>query len=100
VASSGSSTVGLRRIARASARLEFHQRTEWEEETADDRALLSLVERGRNEGHLDPALPAARVPTMLWSTRYSARDQIRTAGLPKREALTPALVTLEKLIAP
>lgn len=75
-------------------------RDEWQEESDDDRALLRLIERGHQEGTIDPALPPLWVMNLLWSVLYTAWEQIRTLNMPKHEAVTLCLRTLAKAIVP
>jgi AcrR family transcriptional regulator len=75
-------------------------REDWQVETEDDRAVLRMIERGCQEGTIDPELPAVWVQQLLWSVLYTAWEQIRDYGMPKHDALTLSLRTLNKAIAP
>jgi AcrR family transcriptional regulator len=74
-------------------------REEWQEETESDRMLLRLIERGHQEGTIDPDLPAVWVQQLLWSVLYTAWEQTRDYKMPKHDALSLCLRTLAKAIA-
>jgi hypothetical protein len=72
----------------------------WEEETAADRALLRLIERGHAEGTIDPEMDAAWVQHVLWALLYSAWEHARGDQAPKHAALALCLRTLKKAVSP
>ncbi|NGN64388.1 TetR/AcrR family transcriptional regulator [Streptomyces sp. A7024] len=70
----------------------------WEEETAADRALARLIDRGRTEGDFDDGLDTDWIVQVLWSLLYVAWQRTRDGGT-KHEALTLCLRTLRKAIS-
>ncbi|WP_083983728.1 TetR/AcrR family transcriptional regulator [Actinomadura hibisca] len=71
----------------------------WEEETDADRALLDLIQRGREEGAFDPELPDEWVQQTMWSLLYAAWAHVRENGASKHTALSLCLRTLRKALA-
>ncbi|MER5217834.1 TetR/AcrR family transcriptional regulator [Streptomyces sp. NPDC002838] len=71
----------------------------WDEETAADRALTHLIERGQAEGTIDAGMATDWIRNVLWSLLYSAWELARSSGTPKHTALTLCLRTLRKAIA-
>ncbi|WP_283136619.1 TetR/AcrR family transcriptional regulator [Rhizohabitans arisaemae] len=77
----------------------------WEEESDSDRTVVELIRRGQAEGTIDPALNAEWLQMTLWALLYAAWQHCNAwqrppeGGVPKHEALSLCLRTLEKLIA-
>ncbi|GAA3718558.1 TetR/AcrR family transcriptional regulator [Nonomuraea antimicrobica] len=72
--------------------------TGWDDETESDRALLRLIERGREEGTIDAGQPAAWLTEVMWSLLYSAWQHTRGQHASKHAALELSLRTLRKVI--
>ena len=72
----------------------------WEEETDGDRAVLRLVERGHDEGTIDRELEPRWVRQLLWSVLFSGWSHVRENEVPKHDALSLCLRSLEKALAP
>jgi len=78
---------------------QFMDRPEWKDDSAADRALRVLLERGQAEGTLDPALSEAWIQSLLWALLYSAWEYRRTNCATKHDALSLCLRSLRKAVA-
>jgi AcrR family transcriptional regulator len=77
----------------------------WEEDSDSDRTVVDLIRRGQAEGTIDAGLDAEWLQMTLWALLYAAWQhsnawsQSAEGGVPKHEALSQCLRTLEKVIA-
>lgn len=65
-----------------------------------DSALTTMVERGHQDGTIDPRMPARWVQNVLWSLLYAAWQHAQTPGVPRHEALELCLHALRKAVTP
>ncbi|GAB3451259.1 TetR/AcrR family transcriptional regulator [Actinophytocola sediminis] len=72
----------------------------WDEETASDRAVIRLIERGHAEGTIDREMAPTWVQQLVWSLLFTAWAHVRDNGAPKHQALSLCLRTLTKTLAP
>ncbi|GAA2582268.1 TetR/AcrR family transcriptional regulator [Actinomadura fulvescens] len=78
---------------------EFWDWEGWEQETAADRALIDLVQRGQAAGEIDRALDPVWIQHLIWCMLYAAWSHVHTNGASKHESLTQCLRSLTKAIA-
>jgi TetR/AcrR family transcriptional regulator, repressor for lfrA len=64
-----------------------------------DRALEAAVERGHDEGSVDPELTPAWIQQLLWALIYVAWNYVRTLDQPRQEGLELAIRSLRRAIA-
>ncbi|MGP4018418.1 TetR family transcriptional regulator [Saccharopolyspora sp. 5N708] len=71
----------------------------WDEDTDADRTVLRIVERGHDDGTIDPELDGRWIQQVLWAVLYSAWQHTRCNGAPKHAALSMCLRTLRKAVS-
>ncbi|SDH83791.1 TetR/AcrR family transcriptional regulator [Nonomuraea jiangxiensis] len=71
---------------------------DWETETAADRALTRLVERGHADGTLDPEQPVAWVAEVLWAMLYAAWQHVHANAASKHTSLNLCLHSLRRAV--
>ena len=75
-------------------------RPEWREETAADRSMLRLIERGHADGSIDPQVDPAWAQQLLWALLYASWQYINDNAAPRYEALNQCLRALRKSLGP
>jgi AcrR family transcriptional regulator len=73
---------------------------EWQEQTAADRAVVALVERGQRDGTIDADPPPVWMQHVLWAMLSTSWEHMRQNGASKHDALALCERTLRKAIAP
>ncbi|MGX7828642.1 TetR/AcrR family transcriptional regulator [Actinokineospora sp. 24-640] len=73
---------------------------EWETCGSADQALLDLVERGHQDGSIDPRLSPLWVQSVLWSMLYSAWQYTQDTSVSRHQALDMCRHTLRKAVKP
>jgi AcrR family transcriptional regulator len=64
-----------------------------------DRGILAVVQRGQQDGTMDPAFTPAWVVTVTWSLLSSADQDMRHGQLPRREVRNMCRAALLKVAA-
>ncbi|MGW0431012.1 TetR/AcrR family transcriptional regulator [Micromonospora sp. NPDC003197] len=65
-----------------------------------DPQFAAMVERGHQDGSLDPELPASWLQSVLWSQLYSGWSYLAETGASRHEVLRLVVRTVDKAIAP
>ncbi len=78
---------------------EAPQSTDEEECGPSDLALFELVERGHEDGTIDPRITPLWAQQLLWSSLYAGWLYVTTAKVPAFEAHNMCLLSLVKALA-
>jgi AcrR family transcriptional regulator len=73
---------------------------DWGDEKSPERCLEAAVERGHDDGSIDPELPASWLETVLWSQLYAAWSYVAESGESRHRVLRMMVRTLAGAIAP
>ncbi|MGW5051621.1 TetR/AcrR family transcriptional regulator [Actinokineospora sp. NPDC004072] len=73
---------------------------DWDTCSPADKSLLDLVERGHEDGTIDPRLSPLWVQNMLWSMLYSAWQYAQEHQVSRHQALDMCLYSLRKTLRP
>lgn len=81
----------------------FHEQIaceEDDEDVADDDAFATVVQRGHDDGSIDPELPVTWVQNIIWSQLYAGWNYIDEAHVSRHEALRLVLRSVEGAVTP
>ncbi|HWS38967.1 MAG TPA: TetR/AcrR family transcriptional regulator [Actinoplanes sp.] len=79
----------------------FHEQIAFDDEGAgDDDAFATVVQRGYDDGSIDPELPVTWVQNIIWSQLYAGWSYIGEAHVSRHEALRLILRSVEGAVTP